>query len=398
MTSPTIPQATKTSCEHHSVIIVGAGPSGLFLALKLVREGIDVLVLEVGNEISQSPRATTYVPIVLHEFEKVGLYDSVAAAGHKNEKGIIFRTPHCTTNEVLATVEVALMPKGVAKYSHTGIHLGQHQLAAIILEHAQKHPSFSIKWGQRFSGCREVDGKVEIVTAGAQGELWYTADYLVGADGAGSAVRKALCIPFEGFTWKDRFVASNVYYDFEKYEGYSTANMVVDTKDWAVIARTGKPEEGLWRVAFGVSEEESAGMDNPEVLRRKVAEKYEALFPGPRPLQYKLQSANPYWAHQRVATEFKRGRAVLCGDAGHKDPDALLQRYAEVRRNAFVEYTNSTSIANKLRLQSDDPEVVRDREAFFARVNGDPEFLREMANQMNEVLEDNFEVGERWRL
>jgi len=331
--SPTVPRATKASHEYHRVIIIGAGPSGLFLALKLVREGIDVLVLEVGNEISQSPRATTfvssfatnpalltfarYVPIVLHEFEKVGLYDSVAAAGHLNEKGIIFRTPYSTTNEVLATVEVALMPKGVAKYSYTGIHLGQHQLTAIILEHAQKHPSFSIKWGQRFSGCREVDGKVEIVTAGAQGEQWFTADYLVGADGAGSAVRKALCIPFEGFTWKDRFVASNVYYDFEKYEGYSTANMVVDTKDWAVIARTGKPEEGLWRVAFGVSEEESAGMDNPEALRRKVVEKYEALFPGPRPLQYKLQSVNPYWAHQRVATEFKRGRVVLCGDAGH---------------------------------------------------------------------------------
>ncbi|KAF8542312.1 hypothetical protein BDD12DRAFT_876920 [Trichophaea hybrida] len=86
MKSPAIPQETKASREHYSVIIVGAGPSGLFLAFKLVCEGIDVLVLEVGNEISQSPRAITYVPIVLHEFEKVGLYDSVAAAGHKNEE------------------------------------------------------------------------------------------------------------------------------------------------------------------------------------------------------------------------------------------------------------------------------------------------------------------------
>jgi cation diffusion facilitator CzcD-associated flavoprotein CzcO len=59
--SPTVPRATKASHEYHRVIIIGAGPSGLFLALKLVREGIDVLVLEVGNEISQSPRATTFV-------------------------------------------------------------------------------------------------------------------------------------------------------------------------------------------------------------------------------------------------------------------------------------------------------------------------------------------------
>jgi hypothetical protein len=69
-----------------------------------------------------------------------------------------------------------------------------------------------------------------------------------------------------------------------------------------------------------------------------------------------------------------------------------------VRRNAFIEYTNSISIANKLRLQSDDSEVVQEREAFFSRVNGDPEFLKEMANQMDEVLEDNFEVADKCRL
>jgi flavin-dependent dehydrogenase len=65
--APTTPAATQTFYEHHSVIIVGAGPSGLFLALKLAQEGIDVLVLEAENEISQSPRATTSVPS--HIFE-----------------------------------------------------------------------------------------------------------------------------------------------------------------------------------------------------------------------------------------------------------------------------------------------------------------------------------------
>ncbi|KAI5813489.1 hypothetical protein BZA77DRAFT_284669 [Pyronema omphalodes] len=389
MADPTTPATTQTFYEHHSVIIVGAGPSGLFLALKLAQEGIDVLVLEAENEISQSPRATTYVPIVLHEFEKAGIYDDVAATGHCNDKGIIFRTPHSSTNKVLATVKVALMPKGVAKYEHTGIHLGQHQLAAIILNHAQKLPSFSIAWGQRFSGCREVDGKVEAVSSGPSGEQWFRCDYLIGADGASSAVRKALCIPYEGFTWKDRFVASNVYYDFEKYEGYSTATMIFDKYNWGVIARTGKPKVGLWRVAFGVTEEESASLDDPEILLKKVREKYEILFPGPRPLQYKLQSANPYWAHQRVAREFRRGRVILCGDSAHVN--CLLQKYADVRRKAFIDYTNPTSIANKHRLMSDEPEEVKRRNQFFAKVNGDPEFLREMANQMNEVLDDNFE-------
>lgn len=399
-----------------------------------------------------------YVPIVLHEFEKVGLYDAVAAAGHLNGEGIVFRTPHARSNEVLATVNMALMPRAISRRARADIHLGQHQLAAVILDHALRLPSFAVAWGRCFAGCREVEveveggartARVELVAAGPGGERWYTADFLVGADGAGSAVRKALCIPFEGFTWPDRFVASNVYYNFERYPGYSTANLVVDPADWAVIARTGKPDEGLWRVAFGVSEADSAAMDDPARLAQVVRDKYETLLPGPRPLQYTLQSANPYWAHQRVARHFRRGRTVLCGDAAHVSPpppsphphrpdavlltvsarqsnnpigglglttslldaaalgnclvriltrggaeaaDALLSRYAQARRHAFVEYTNATSIANKLRLQSDHPEEVCKRKAFFARLNGDPDFLRELANRMSEALRGDFEA------
>lgn len=56
------PAADEIYVEHAQVLIIGAGPVGLFLALKLAKEGIDVLVLESEQQILQSPRATTYVP------------------------------------------------------------------------------------------------------------------------------------------------------------------------------------------------------------------------------------------------------------------------------------------------------------------------------------------------
>ena len=77
---------------------------------------------------------------------------------------------------------------------------------------------------------------------------------------------------------------------------------------------------------------------------------------------------------------------------GAEAADALLSSYAQSRRRAFVEYTNASSIANKLRLQSDHPEEVCKREAFFARLNGDPDFVRELANRMNEALQGDFEA------
>lgn len=60
------PAVPPTDHEHHQVIIVGAGPTGLFLGLKLAREGIDVLVLEGERGIMQSPRATTYAHLSPH--------------------------------------------------------------------------------------------------------------------------------------------------------------------------------------------------------------------------------------------------------------------------------------------------------------------------------------------
>jgi 2-polyprenyl-6-methoxyphenol hydroxylase-like FAD-dependent oxidoreductase len=85
--------------------------------------------------------------------------------------------------------------------------------------------------------------------------------------------------------------------------------MLVDKEDWAVVAQLNK---SLWRVAYG----EPAQLSEQEIIKRLPA-KYERLLPGPRPLKYELVSANPYWAHQRVAANYRVSRVVLCGDAAH---------------------------------------------------------------------------------
>lgn len=253
------------------------------------------------------------MPIVLEEMEKVGIFDDLVKAGHTNYEGIQFRQSYAKGGEVLGSLKMSQVPKGTVKYNYAGIHLGQHLVAKIILEHCQKQHSFRILWKHRFVGVNQTDKSrpVEVLAVGPAEEVFFTCDYLIGCDGASSAVRRSLCIPFEGFTWTDfRFVASNVNYDFEKY-GFATANMIVDEEDWAVIARTG-PGDEPWRVAFGVRTD----IVDSDVIKQ-LQEKYERLFPGPRPLEYDLVNANPYWAHQRCAKTFHDERIVLCGDAAH---------------------------------------------------------------------------------
>ncbi|KAJ9495734.1 hypothetical protein LTR99_010643 [Exophiala xenobiotica] len=417
-----VPENEYSIFEHHEVIIIGAGPTGLFTALRIAQADVDVCVMEAEPGIVNSPRATTYMPIVCNEFEKAGIYEDVIARGHKNTEGISFRTSFAKGDKVLARLQMSQVPKGQHKYDFAGIHMGQHELAKIILEHCNEHPqNFSVKWRHRFAGAKNRDdGKIELVTLTDRGEKWFTCDYLIGCDGAGSSVRRSQCIQFDGFTWQDfRFIASNVQYDFEQFEGWTTANMIVDENNWAVIARTGKPEEGIWRVAYGID-----GKIPDAEATKSLPEKYESLLPGPRPLKYKVVNANPYWAHQRCASKFRNGNIILCGDAAHsnnpigglgltsglldssaisnclirilrgkeKDADALIHRYCQVRRDSFLKFTNPQSIDFKLRVHSMDPKTTEERDFFFDKLNNDPEFVNAIASSMNEFMDDGFEI------
>ena len=140
----------------------------------------------------------------------------------------------------------------------------------------------------------------------------FSVRFAVACDGASSPVRKALGIPFEGYTWEDwRFLAINIRYDFDKY-GYPAANHVIDPEDWAVIVRASNEKEGLWRIATGIDPKIPT-----EEIGKHLPAKLERLLPGPRPLEYEIVGCNPYWAHERVARTFRSGRVVLCGDAAH---------------------------------------------------------------------------------
>jgi 2-polyprenyl-6-methoxyphenol hydroxylase-like FAD-dependent oxidoreductase len=133
------------------------------------------------------------------------------------------------------------------------------------------------------------------------------AKYLVGADGGKSAVRKAIGVALEGFTWDETFVATNIMdFPFDKY-GFRGANFVVHPKHWAVIAQTGG-DGSPWRIAFGIEK----GL-TPEQVRERAPEHLKILLPGPDP--YRLIQCNQYSVHQRCATTYKVGKVLLAGDA-----------------------------------------------------------------------------------
>jgi len=366
------------------VIVVGAGPVGFLTALGLARRGIRVTLLEAEAGINSSPRAAIYFPTTLEIIDRLGLLEDAEAIGLPSTR---FSMRFLDDGEVIHSDLSKTMPPGTI-YDHN-LHMGQHILAGLVSEHLQRLPNANVLWNHKVVGLAQDKNRVTLSVETPGGPRELHADWVVGTDGARSMVRQLMGLPFEGHTWPDRFVATNVEYDFEKY-GFERANMICDPENWAVVARLGR--ENLWRVTFG----EDAELAEADVFAR-IPKHYTAVFPGKEP--YRIVAWSPYRVQERCAPRFRVGRALLAGDAAHAcnpcggmglttgviDADALIAALAAViegrvkddvldfysteRRRVFQEVTSPVATNFKRQMSEKDPVRRKaDRDGFRANV------------------------------
>jgi 3-(3-hydroxy-phenyl)propionate hydroxylase/6-hydroxy-3-succinoylpyridine 3-monooxygenase len=283
------------------VVVVGAGPVGALTALGLAQRGHDVVLLEASSRLEPSPRANVYYWHVLPGLEALGVLDDMDEVGFRN---------HAFRQRVLSSgtqAEISLAPIASVTDRPWNLHLGQHQVVAIALEHLGRLPNAEIRWGSRVTGLRQDGQGVVLHMTGDDGPTEIRAEWVVGTDGARSTVRSSLGIGFSGTTWEDRFVATDIRYPFDQ-AGLGDANMVMDPHNGSVIARIDR--EGLWRWTWG----ESADLPAETVMDRLPGRLAALGFPD---VPYEVVTATPYRMHQRSADRMRDARVLLAGDAAH---------------------------------------------------------------------------------
>lgn len=345
----------------YDVIVVGGGPTGFVTALGLAQAGVKVCVIEAEEEIIDSPRAAVYHWSILEGLERLGMRAEAERIGLR--KNDYMWTVKRTGEKICYDLDV-LKDHNPFYYN---IHMGQDELADIARRMLVALPNGEVRFGTTMTTLAQDEDGVQLRVEGPEGIEFLRASWVVGADGAGSTVRKTLGLSFDGMTWPERFVATNVFHDFAS-GGYALSTLVIDEQWGAVIVKIN--EQGLWRCTYM----EDASLPESGFLDRLPAA-YENLLVGEG--GYTLDRAAPYKMHQRCAETFRKGRVVLVGDAAHvtnptggyglttglfdayalwptlaavilegADP-ALLDRYSDERRQVYLTRTSPKATANK---------------------------------------------------
>ncbi|EPS38686.1 hypothetical protein H072_7554 [Dactylellina haptotyla CBS 200.50] len=400
------------------VIIVGAGPAGLLLALRLAQHNIKVTIFEATPSPSEQPRATHYGPPAVYELRRAG----VLAEMQKDPD--CFRMNRMCWRKLdgtyLSGFDQNDLDQDGKTYEDRTTVLALNKVVKVLGTLVGQCEDAIVKYGHKVLPGVEQDSDkawvtVQRVADGVEEKHW--ADYIVGCDGAGSQVRRSLFGDWEfpGYTWDKQIVATNTYYDFSKF-GWEDSNFIIHPDHLFMAARISETEQ-LWRVTYT----EVNGLTNEEIQARQ-ATKFKEILPGnPNPEEYKVVLTSPYKIHQRCAPSFRVGRYLLAADAAHlcnpfgglgltggivdvggladcligihqgKTSDKILDEYSRVRIEKYRTIIDPISTENFKRLYDQDADKALEKDEFLKMlktIEGDIEASRKVQLGSLGILHD----------
>ena len=341
------------------VVVVGAGPVGLALAIDLAQHEIPVVLLDNDNTLSTGSRAICFAKRTLEIFDRLGCGERMVDKGVSWNVGRVF-----FKSEEIYSFD--LLPEaGHARPAF--INLQQYYVEGFLADRASELPLIDLRWKNKVTGVVQHADRVELTIETPEGPYRLEASHVAACDGSRSSMRGLLGLESKGRQFKDRFLIADVKMKLDRpAERWFWFDPEFHRNQSVLLHMQ---PDNVWRIDFQL------GWDaDPEEEKKpeKIIPRVKALLG--EDAQFDLEWASVYTFSCLRMDRFRQGRVFFAGDSAHgvspfgargansgvqdaenlawklaavlrrQAPDALLDSYASER-----EYAADENIRNSTR-------------------------------------------------
>ncbi|MEN9844646.1 MAG: hypothetical protein RLZZ612_2475 [Pseudomonadota bacterium] len=297
------PEQAAGVVQRHPVVVIGAGPVGLTLALDCAQRGLAVVVLDDNNTVSVGSRAVCYAKRSLEVWDRLGLGEGFAARGIQWQVGKVF------FRDELA-YQFDLLPETQHKMPAM-INLQQYYLEEELVKACSNHPLVDLRWKHQLLAITQQEDAAVLTAETPDGVFTLEADWVIAADGANSDTRRMLGVDFKGQFFQDRFLIADVVMkaDFptERWFWFDPPFH----RHQSVLLH--KQCDHVWRIDFQLGWEADP---NEAKKPENVIPRIQAML-GPE-VEFELEWVSVYQFACRRIDQFRHGRVLFIGDAAHQ--------------------------------------------------------------------------------
>jgi 3-(3-hydroxy-phenyl)propionate hydroxylase len=290
------------------VVVVGAGPVGMAVALGLAQRGVSVTVLEAATQVSFGSRAICVSRHSMEVADRLGFGErlsdlAVAWVGgrsfYRDREVMRFQMP----NEA-HTVRAPM------------VNVSQSEFEQVMVDTVAAHPLVTLHWGARVIGVTQSADAAVLDVATADGVRTLRAGWVVAADGGRSRVREALGLRLQGLSYEGRYVIADIH-----WESDLPAERMVwfdpPSNPGSTVIMHQQPGD-IWRIDYQLDPTEDAEVETREERIRARIASHLAWLGDDRP--WTLEWHGFYKAHALALDSFVHDRVVFAGDAAHLVP------------------------------------------------------------------------------
>lgn len=290
------------SAAEHPVVIVGAGPVGLSLAIDLAQRGQRVVLLDDADRIGEGSRAICFSKRSLEYWDRLGVADRMV------DKGVVWSVGRIFHGES-QLYQFNLLPEDGHKRP-AFINLQQYYAEAYLVDRISDLPDIDLRWSNKVTALEQRNDSVALTIETPEGAYRLHAQYVVACDGARSSLRRMVGADFAGQVFEDQFLIADVKMTAEfPTERWFWFDPPFHAGRSALLHR--QPDD-VWRIDLQLNRYADPTVEKkPENVRPRIArmlghDKFEFEWIS----LYKFQC--------RRMDRFLHGRVIFAGDSAHQ--------------------------------------------------------------------------------